>query len=390
VLDNPTAYTGQIFGFTGTSPQNSDLIDLLGIAFDLGTSWAYSDNAGSNTGGALTIFETVNGVTTAVDSITFGNGDYTTANFILTTDGHGGTLIADPPADTATTELSDFSAVTAHLADDGTGDAGLTLAADETIMHDVNVASLTAGVIELNSADLQLVQTGATLHGIDQGEPSDNDAKIISGTSVTLNDEDSTISGAGQLGNGEASLTNSGTINATGIHALAIDTGSNFVFNFGTLEASGSGGLTIASAVENSGVLWANGANLTVDGDVSGNGTAIIDGSGTVDFAAASSANVVFGAGDGGTLKLEDSFHFSGTISGFNGADAIDLTDVNSATAAIAYHENAQGTGGVLTVSDGTHAAQLSLLGHYSAGNFDIVPDQVHGALITMHHDLSV
>jgi hypothetical protein len=162
------------------------------------------------------------------------------------------------------------------------------------------------------------------------------------------------------------------------------------VFNFGTLEASGSGGLTIASAVENSGVLWANGANLTVHGDVSGNGTAIIDGSGTIDFAAASSANVVFGAGAAGTLKLEDSFHFNGTISGFNGADAIDLTNVNSATAAITYHENAQGTGGVLTVSDGTHAAQLSLLGQYSAANFDIVPDHAQGALITFHHDLSV
>jgi hypothetical protein len=120
------------------------------------------------------------------------------------------------------------------------------------------------------------------------------------------------------------------------------------------------------------------------------NGAAIIDGSGTVDFGAASSANVVFGSGAAGTLKLEDSFHFNGTISGFKGADAIDLTNVNSATAAIAYHENAQGTGGVLTVSDGTHAAQLSFLGNYSAAKFDIASDQVHGALITMHHDLSL
>jgi hypothetical protein len=127
-----------------------------------------------------------------------------------------------------------------------------------------------------------------------------------------------------------------------------------------------------------------------VHGDVSGNGAAIIDGSGTVDFGAASSANVVFGSGAAGTLKLEDSFHFSGTISGFNGDDAIDLTDVTSATAVIAYHENAQGTGGVLTVSDGTHAAQLSFLGQYSAANFDIVPDPVHGTVINLHHDLSV
>jgi len=56
--------------------------------------------------------------------------------------------------------------VEAHLADDGAGSAGLTLAADETIMHGVNVALLTADVIELNSTgaenDLQLIQTGAT------------------------------------------------------------------------------------------------------------------------------------------------------------------------------------------------------------------------------------
>jgi hypothetical protein len=32
----------------------------------------------------------------------------------------------------------------------------------------------------------------------------------------------------------------------------------------------------------------------------------------------------------------------------------------------------------------------LSFLGNYSAANFDIVSDQVHGTLVTLHHDLSV
>ena len=115
VLDNPTAYTGQIFGFAGPSPQNSDAIDLKGIAFDAGTSWTYYDNAGSDTGGTLTIYEAINGTTTAVDSITFANGDYTTANFILTSDGNGGTLIADPPADSGTATIE--SDATLDLAD---------------------------------------------------------------------------------------------------------------------------------------------------------------------------------------------------------------------------------------------------------------------------------
>ncbi|HEY2211850.1 MAG TPA: VCBS domain-containing protein, partial [Bradyrhizobium sp.] len=218
--------------------------------------------------------------------------------------------------------FSDFSDVAAHLSDDGAGNAVLTLASDETItLHGVNAASLSAsnfqfdqqavlenaahmtigngarlpmsgiiensGVIELNSTggetNLQLSQGGATLHGGGRIVLSDSDANIISGTgpSVTLNNEDNAISGAGELGNGELSLTNAGTINATGTHALTIDTGSNFVFNSGILEASGSGGLTVASSIANSGALWANGATLTVLGELSGNGSAIIDGAGT-------------------------------------------------------------------------------------------------------------
>jgi len=170
----------------------------------------------------------------------------------------------------------------------------------------------------------------------------------------------------------------------------ATETGSGLVVSFKAPEASGSGGMMVASAIPDSGALGTSRASFTVDDHVSANGTAMIKGSGIVDFAEPSSANVVFGAGSAGTLKLEDSFHFDATISGFSGADAIDLMDVNAATAAISYHQNAQGTGGVLTISDGAHSAQLSLIGHYSADNFAIVPDRVHGALVSLQHDLHV
>jgi hypothetical protein len=327
--------------------------------------------------------------------------------------------------------FADFNDVAAHLSNDGAGNAVLTLASDETItLHGVNSASLSAdnfefnqqtvlensadmiigngaklplsgmientGVIELNSTggetDLQLIQSGATLHGGGQIVLSDSDANVISGTSssVTLNNEDNTISGAGQLGNGNLAMTNAGTINATGTHVLNIDTGSNIVLNSGVLEASGSGGMTVASAIANSGILWANGATLTAQGAVSGDGTATIDGKGTLDFEAASTANVVFGSGAAGTLKLGDSFHFNGTISGFEGSDVIDLANLGSATA-ISYHENAAGTGGTLAISDGAQTVELSLLGQYSAGNFSIVPDHVHGTLVSyVPHDLVV
>jgi hypothetical protein len=97
---------------------------------------------------------------------------------------------------------------------------------------------------------------------------------------------------------------------------------------------------------------------------------------------------VVFGSG-AGTLKLGDSFHFNGTITGFGASDSIDLANVGSATASISYHENAAGTGGTLAISDGAQTLGLSLFGDYSADNFSVVPDPVHGTLITyVHHDL--
>ena len=124
---------------------------------------------------------------------------------------------------------------------------------------------------------------------------------------------------------------------------------------------------------------------------MSGNGTATIDGSGTLDFEASSTANVVFGSGATGTLKLGDSFHFNGTISGFGASDIIDLADVGSTAASISYHENAAGTGGTLAISGGAQTVELSLMGHYSADNFSIAPDHVNGILIAyLPHDLIV
>ena len=326
--------------------------------------------------------------------------------------------------------FTSFADIEAHLADDANGDAVITLGDGQSIelqgVHAValtennfvfdqtptvdNAATMTigdgavlplsgtivnTGTIALNSTgdetDLQLIEHGVTLEGGGKLLLSDSDANIISGTSsgVTLNNEDNTISGAGQLGNGELTLTNAGTIDATGTHALTIDTGSNLVTNSGVLEASGSGGMMVASGIVNSGVLWANGATLTVQGAVSGNGTATIDGIGTLDFEASTTANVVFGSGTGGTLKLGDSFHFNGTISGFGGSDVIDLANVAAANASISYHENTAGTGGTLAISDGAQTLELSLLGHYSADNFSIVPDPLHGTSITyVPHDL--
>src|SRR4029079_16651702 len=126
----------------------------------------------------------------------------------------------------------------------------------------------------------EIVQHGLTLSGGGTVTLSDNAANVIFGSadSVTLTNVDNTISGAGQFGEGHLTLVNKGTIIADGSNALVIDTGDHAVVNTGTLEATGTGGLDVHSDIVNDGLLWANGGNLDLEGNVSGNGTVHLSG----------------------------------------------------------------------------------------------------------------
>ncbi|WP_143035694.1 VCBS domain-containing protein [Bradyrhizobium sp. Rc2d] len=323
-----------------------------------------------------------------------------------------------------------FSDVQAHSADDANGNAVITLGDGQTIILDgVHTADLTeanfefdvsptvqnpgamtvgdgamlplsgivdnTGTIELqacgNDTLLQLIQTGLKLEGAGHVILSDDDHNIIAGTAsdVILDNVDNTISGAGQLGQCSLTLSNEGTILANGSHALVIDTGTNVIANAGTLEATGSGGLLINSAVANTGLLWANGASVTALGEVSGSGDAEISGTGTIEFGAASSVDVILDADATGHLVLDDAFHFTGTVSGLTADDDIDLKDVSfGAETTLSFVGNQAGTGGTLTVSDGAHTANIVLLGQYDPTGFTTKGDATSGTTIVYdpHH----
>ena len=116
--------------------------------------------------------------------------------------------------------------------------------------------------------------------------------------------------------------------------------------------------------------------------DPAGNTT--IGTNGGLDLAAGSPQNILF-AGNAGTLTLEDSQSFTGQISGFGGADQIDLADIafDANTTTLGYSGNSGNTGGTLSVSDGTHTANLALLGSYMASSFATSSDGHGGTLIT-------
>ncbi|WP_259235278.1 VCBS domain-containing protein [Bradyrhizobium elkanii] len=323
-----------------------------------------------------------------------------------------------------------FADVRAHTADDGNGNAVITLADGQTITLDhVQTADLTAanfefdvtptvenpslmtigdgamlplsgvihntGEIDLQASGddtlLQLIQTGLTLNGGGHVTLSDDDHNIVAGTAsnVTLDNVDNVISGAGQIGQGSLTLSNEGIIDATGTHALVIDTGANVIANAGTLEATGAGGLVLASAVANSGLIWANGGTVTAEGEVTGSGNALISGAGTIEFGSASAAGVTFDTTAAGHLILDDAFHFSGTVTGLDGNDDIDIKGVSfGAGTTLSFTENEAGTGGTLTVSDGAHTANIVLLGQYDPNGFAEKADAANGTVITYdpHH----
>jgi len=115
-----------------------------------------------------------------------------------------------------------------------------------------------------------------------------------------------------------------------------------------------------------------------------------IDSGASVEIATASAQSVDFAntSGTNGTLVLDNSAGFTGQVSGFAGdgtvanSDAIDLKDVNFATATETYTENSAGTGGTLTVSDGTHTANIDFAGNYGLANFRFSSDATGGTLI--------
>ena len=319
--------------------------------------------------------------------------------------------------------VASFSDIQANLTNDGNGDALITIGAGETItLNGIDATSLTAsdfvfnrtpitsnagsmaisdgavlplsgivnntGTIELNSTgdetDLQLIQHGITLEGGGQVALSDNSENVITGTAanVSLTNVDNTISGAGQLGAGQMMLVNEGTIDATGTNALVLDTGSNVIFNSGILEATGTGGLIVNSAIANNGSLLADGGNITFNGAVTGNGPAIISGAATLEFASASAETVNFAAGSTGTLKLDDSAAFTGSVSGLTTTTGIDLADLSWAQGQMTASFSGNTSGGKLTVSDGIQSDTINLAGDYTQSSWTLSQDSNGNTLV--------
>ncbi|PAU53231.1 S-layer family protein [Pseudomonas sp. PICF141] len=238
-----------------------------------------------------------------------------------------------------------------------------------------------SGTIELGSTgsatELEILFRGATLTGGGQVLLSDSAQNVIFGGSAdtVLTNVDNRISGAGQLGAGQLVLVNAGLILASGLNSLVLDTGTHSITNSGVLESTGEGGMTVASAVDNSGHLWANGGDMRLLADVMGNGSATIDGDATLTFSGAAHGSVAFHGEGAGTLVIAQAEAASSLVGilGLESDDMLTFGDLAfGANTQLSYSANASGSGGLLTVNDGTHRAEVNLLGHYIAEDFQV------------------
>jgi FecR protein len=344
ILDHAAQFHGLIESSSkGTPLSTGNLIDLMDLSFTSSMSAVVDYNK-----------------TTNISSVDFSNGTDTInlqffgkdLSWSFISDGHGGTIVADPP-------LSGIATI----------DNGMTLdissASSETVTF-ANDSGTTGTLVLHDSREFTGVITGfagdGTLSNSDLIDLKDFAFSSLSNETYVENSD-----GAG----GTLTLSD-------GTQTTHINFSGNYVLQNFSFSSDGAGGTLIIDPPVST-------------AESSASGTATIVDKAILDFETPTTTNVVFSAGAAGTLKLGDSFHFTGTIAGFGGSDVIDLADVKSAGASISYHENVAGTGGTLTISDGSQVAELSLSGNYSADHFSIVPDQVKGASITyVPHDLIV
>jgi hypothetical protein len=243
-----------------------------------------------------------------------------------------------------------------------------------------------SGTISLIGHDSDMEPVGATLSG---GGVID----LLSGRidAGALTNVDNTIEGSGVIGGIEkidrVTLVNEkgGVIDASKAkRVLEIDVRNQAITNAGLIEATNRGECVIDFAVDNTGTLLANGGTLTLDGAVTGSGSVDL-AAGKVVIANANAAEAVAFTGKKAVLELDQSQTYAGQVSGLsrNGKAELDLRDVGFVSADEATFSGTSKSG-VLTVTDGTHTAHITLKGNYTLDTFVASSDGQGGVAIVV------
>jgi hypothetical protein len=264
-----------------------------------------------------------------------------------------------------------------------------------------------------NSAVLRLDAFTLTLSGTD----AFSNSSTIDGTGTLVTEHGGTASANGMTLGGAVDWQNSGTVDEirlltlgdASLNAATFTNEKAGVYNFtndngialgaaptsklvnlagGTLEKTGgTGDSAIAPAFTNNGAVTVTTGTIEFQNTVGGTGTFTLDAGAVLQFDSrvAGGSSVDFAGTSGGELSLLDSRQFGAAIHGFGGigTDYMDLRDINfTSSSAFKLGYTGSTTQGVLTVTDGTNTARLTMFGKYTTANFHASADGFGGTAI--------
>lgn len=186
-------------------------------------------------------------------------------------------------------------------------------------------------------------------------------------------------------------LVNDGTILAEASQGSLFINAPSFT-NAGTITVSNADTLSFqgdqpgfyprGQTVTNDGLIDIQAGTVNLHSNLLGSGQIAIGDGSTLELSgsAASSQTIRFTSG-AGLLQLDQSAAFGAHVSGFTGNDQIDFTDIGFVSASEAIFAG-DATGGILTVSDGTHTAKVALVGDYLASTFVASSDGLGGVMV--------
>jgi hypothetical protein len=161
-------------------------------------------------------------------------------------------------------------------------------------------------------------------------------------------------------------------------------TAKSFV-NSGTVDLTGHGtnlaALNVSGVTTNNGAISISSDTETLAGAVGGAGSfKLLNAHLLFDSSVSTGQTITETGADELTLKQAQSF--AATVSRFGTGDTIDAT--NFLKTATTYHfvENLMGTGGTLTLHDGSLTANVLMTGDYSKSSFSLAPDSGTGTLV--------
>ena len=403
------------FRYTVAAGQNINDLAVNGLVLngatisDAAGNNAVLSGAATNLAGTLqidTTAPTIASITASGTGISAGNGDLDAGKTVmLAVDFSENVIVSGTP----TLKLNDGGTAT-YTGGSGTGEltfAYTVAAGQNTPDLAVNRLDLNGGSIE-DAAGNDAVLSGAALNPpgvlqIDTTAPtvtnvvtSPSSGEVTTGhlVQITLDTSEAVnVLGTPQL------LLNDG---ATAGYDAALSSAKALVFDYavGTHEVtrnlaiSGvelSSSTAITDAAGNAAMLSGAGADdldLSINSWGHGNagpgvGDFTIGGNAALELFGPSTADLLFAPGSGGLLKLDNSARFYGTVSGLAPGNSLDLGDIAYQGSATPGYTPIGSSAGILTVSEGNHAANVLLLGNYAAGSFVASNDGHGGTLIT-------